>query len=291
MAIHIVHPYTAEPALWLKGNLHTHTSNSDGQRSPQETINTYAALGYDFLMLSDHDQITDPGPLDAKGLALIPGNEITADGPHILHVGASNRVEPSPDRQRVLDAIRADGGFAIVAHPNWEEDFNHCPQEYLESWEEYAGIEVYNGVVRFLPGRPEADDRWDRLLAQGRKVWGYAHDDCHWEQNYGIAWNVVQSPDRNPDTIACALRTGRFYASTGVVIRAISVVNNMITVETENAQALAVIADYGRRVLYQEGASLAYLVPENSPHSYLRIEAWGEGDSHAWTQPFFLERR
>lgn len=288
MPMIIENPYSSEPWLWLKGNLHAHTTNSDGVRSPQETIRTYKELGYDFLMLSDHDAVTNPNELDTLGLTLIPGSEITADGPHMLHVNSYQKVAPDPDRQAVLDIIQANGGFAILSHPNWEEHFNHCPQPLLEQWNGYAGIEIYNGVVRFLPGNPNATDRWDRLLAAGRRLWGYAHDDCHWEVNYGIAWNVVQTPSRSREDIVHALRNGRFYASTGVVIRSIRKNKNEITLETENAQRIAVIADYGRRVDQYDGDSFTYRVPENTPYRYFRFECWGEGDAQAWTQPFFV---
>ena len=63
-------------------------------------MDAYAALGYDFLMLTDHDTVTPTAELDARGMTLIPGCEVTAGGPHILHLNATARVKPAPDRQR-----------------------------------------------------------------------------------------------------------------------------------------------------------------------------------------------
>ena len=116
---------------WLKGNLHVPTNKSDGARPHQVVIDDYAGRGYDFLMISDHDIHTwheDLSHFDARGMVLILGNEITANGPHLLHVGADRPVEPSRQRQQViLDILAADahaqgrgeaGGFAIVNHPN-----------------------------------------------------------------------------------------------------------------------------------------------------------------------------
>lgn len=40
--------------IWYKGNLHTHTTNSDGAYTPEETIALYKSKGYDFLALTDH---------------------------------------------------------------------------------------------------------------------------------------------------------------------------------------------------------------------------------------------
>lgn len=39
---------------WYKGNLHTHTTNSDGAYTPEKTIALYKSKDYDFLALTDH---------------------------------------------------------------------------------------------------------------------------------------------------------------------------------------------------------------------------------------------
>ena len=65
---------------WVKGNLHAHTTASDGERPHQEVIDDYADRGYGFLMISDHDIYTseeDYARHDSRGMILIPGNEIT----------------------------------------------------------------------------------------------------------------------------------------------------------------------------------------------------------------------
>ncbi len=53
----------AQPGEWLRGNLHTHTTRSDGLLSPQATVDEYARRGYDFLSLTDHSVVT---PLEAS---------------------------------------------------------------------------------------------------------------------------------------------------------------------------------------------------------------------------------
>src|SRR2546426_9624903 len=42
---------------WLRGNLHAHTTYSDGMKTPQELIAEYEALGYDFLAITDHEDL------------------------------------------------------------------------------------------------------------------------------------------------------------------------------------------------------------------------------------------
>jgi hypothetical protein len=225
----IVHPYeNLTGGKWLRGNLHTHTTRSDGRLQPQAVVDRYAKLGYDFLALSDHDVQSTPddyATIDSHGITLIPGNEVTANGPHMLHINGTKRVEPSADRQKVIDDALASGGFVIANHPNWGTAFNHVSTELLKAWNGYVGLEVYNSVCSWLPGSPYAADRWDLLLSAGRRVWGYANDDFHgiFEKEMGRGFNMVYAPSNSIGDIVSALVNGRCYASTGVIIKNIQV--------------------------------------------------------------------
>src|SRR5947199_10583172 len=42
---------------WLRGNLHAHTTYSDGVKTPKELLAEYEALGYDFLAITDHEDL------------------------------------------------------------------------------------------------------------------------------------------------------------------------------------------------------------------------------------------
>ena len=43
-----------EKKQWFKGNLHMHTTLSDGRVSPSEAIERYRKNGYDFIAITDH---------------------------------------------------------------------------------------------------------------------------------------------------------------------------------------------------------------------------------------------
>jgi len=49
----------AAPGNWFKGNLHMHTTESDGEFTPQQAVDAYHEQGYDFLAITDHDTVTD----------------------------------------------------------------------------------------------------------------------------------------------------------------------------------------------------------------------------------------
>jgi len=275
---------------WVKGNLHAHSTRSDGNRSQQAVIDCFAELGYDYLAITDHDVLTgakDYEALDCKGLILVPGNEISADGPHLLHIDATSVVPPSMDRQEVFDAINRRGGFAIVNHPNWIADFNHCPYDLMARWKGYTGMEIFNGVVQGMQGSAYATDKWDRILSTGRRVWGFANDDSHAACHDAQGWNVAYVTERTPGAVVDALSRGRFYASTGVVIDEINVDGRRISVHSSNAEATAAYIQDGTRINYVDEPGLEIDIPKDS--RYVRFEFYGKGNRMAWTQPMFVK--
>jgi len=291
--VRIENPYrNLRGGEWMRGNLHTHSTRSDGKHPLQNVIDRYAKAGYGFLMMSDHDVFTseqDYATVKSRGMVLLPGNEITAMGVHMLHVHADRKVDPQEDRQRVIDDVARGRGFTIVNHPTWFKEFDHCPFEWLERWQGYAGIEIYNGVIGRLHGSSYALDYWDRLLARGRHVWGYANDDFHNAAvgDFQLGWNVVYAK-RTAASVADALRHGRFYASTGVEITAIEVKGSRIRVRTRNAERIVAVRDVQQRIATVDKRELVIDVPEDA--RYVRFECWGRGEQFAWTQPFWITR-
>jgi predicted metal-dependent phosphoesterase TrpH len=85
---------------------------------------------------------------------LLSGCEVTAGGGHVVAVGITEPIEPRQPRQVVIDAINAQGGVAILAHPNWGKTFCHWQQDDLASLHGYAGIEVFNGNILRDDGSP-----------------------------------------------------------------------------------------------------------------------------------------
>ena len=118
----IEHPYqNLNGGRWLVGNLHTHTTASDGERDHQAVIDDYAGRGYGFLAITDHDIYTsleDYEQYDAQGMILVPGNEISANGPHVLHVGDAAWVAPHEDRQQVIDEVNEVGRWFYPFQPS-----------------------------------------------------------------------------------------------------------------------------------------------------------------------------
>ena len=69
-----------ESGRFYKGNLHSHTTNSDGHLSPAEAVALFKSQGYSFLCLSEHDRYTDyRAEFDSDDFIILPGLEASAN--------------------------------------------------------------------------------------------------------------------------------------------------------------------------------------------------------------------
>jgi len=116
------------------------------------------------------------------------------------------------DHQRTIDGIEAQGGLAILAHPNWSS----LGLEQCLGLHGYPAIEILNVVCNYLEYNGYALQYWDELLRRGVRVWGIAADDAHRiPYQAGKAWIMVNAERLTRDAILQNIRTGNFYASTG----------------------------------------------------------------------------
>jgi hypothetical protein len=265
--------------------LHAHTTLSDGELPPDETLEAFARKGYDFVALTDHDAIALPDAPHPH-ILFLSGVEHSAQQ-HILRVGVTATLPHDLSYQSVIDFTLQEGGLVILNHPNWGENYDHWRNAQLLHLERYHGIEIYNNVIEYLEGSPYALDRWDVLLSEGKQVWGYANEDTHRVFQIGSAWNAVNVRERSKEAVLDALKEGRFYASTGVVLEEIAVEDGHLRVRATNAREMRLISLHGEVVDHVSGNTASFLL--HKARRYARVEAIGEGQSRAWTQPVFLE--
>jgi Carbohydrate family 9 binding domain-like len=277
-----------DTSLQLRGNLHTHTTRSDGQVSPQEMINAYAEMGYDFLALSDHNTVSDFSQLDDRGLLLVPANEITTTDGHLLCLGTTASIPCEKSTQETIDSVLLAGGIPFLCHPSWNKTFNHYSYEFLSSLTGYAGIEIFNGSIIEDPGSPLALDKWDRLLAAGHNLWGLATDDAHYPFQRGRGCCIALTRDRSLEALLTALRCGGFYASTGPSIQSITIEGSSVRLTAPEAEVIRVIGESGRVLSSVPGTEITFEATD-CRWPYFRIEILAAGGGQAWTQTFGIQ--
>lgn len=274
-------PYAA-PGQWFKGNLHTHTTGSDGTLPPAEVAQAYQRLGYDFLAFTDHNKVTDPVPFQAATpVTLIPGFEWGIGSQHILCLGV--RQSYSGSFQEVLDATRALGGMNIFCHPNWQRE-DLWPPETMAALRDYAGLEIYNHVITRLEGRPLATDDWDTLLSGGRRLWGYVNEDAHRPADMGHCFNMVRAAACTVDHLLYGLANGRCYGSTGLLFSEIGVAGDAIHAGVSEEAAIRFIGPGGELLATSRGPQADY---QPQGQAYVRVEAETTAGRRAWSQPFW----
>ncbi|OGL15010.1 MAG: hypothetical protein A3F92_09065 [Candidatus Rokubacteria bacterium RIFCSPLOWO2_12_FULL_71_22] len=180
----------------LRGNLHAHTTYSDGVERPARLIAAYEALGYDFLAITDHEDRVGASywralPKLSSRLLLFHGVELNYDrfAQHIGRVLGDRETlhvlnHPARYRLSVMDTVErarviAQDGFALDAVE--VTDTGH-PQPL------YATAEI--PLVKI------------------------ATDDAHRPVHFGRGWIEVDAP-RARDAIIRAIRAGDFRLGFG----------------------------------------------------------------------------
>ncbi len=51
-----INPFNAS-GKWYRGNVHAHTTVSDGTKTPETLVEMYKRAGYDFLSITDHSVV------------------------------------------------------------------------------------------------------------------------------------------------------------------------------------------------------------------------------------------
>jgi hypothetical protein len=304
----------APPALrWYRGNLHTHTINSDGDSTPYDVLAWYKRNGYQFLALTDHNTFTDPAMFDTNpvdNFLLLGAEEVTNEKTvHVNAIGIQKVVPPQPGStvpeilQASIDAIRAQGAIPLINHPNFRWAFTAkemLPLKNAVLLEIASGHPAVNhagdGVV------PPTERMWDELLSAGMRVFGVGVDDAHnFRQEFSIdranpgrAWVVVRAPALTRENILAALNAGEFYASTGVSLTDVRSTPASMTVEIQTTpqdpkryQVVFVGRD-GRTLAVTRTNPATYRFTGSEGYVRARIE--DSSGLRAWTQPAFIDK-
>jgi PHP domain len=175
----------------LKGNLHAHTTFSDGRRPVAHVIERYRDLGYDFLAITDHDDRVDEDywfsiPSGDDRLIVLTGIEIDFR-PLSQHVG---KVMGDRETLYVL---------------------NHPARYFLGVEQVLARIDIITNAGLPIHAVEVTDTgvyqaQYDVEQIHLPKI---ATDDSHLDAEFGRAWIEVNAA-RDRDAILRAIKGGDF---------------------------------------------------------------------------------
>jgi hypothetical protein len=175
----------------LKGNLHAHTTFSDGRWPVETVIARYRDLGYDFLAITDHDNHIEDDywfriPAGDDRMLVLPGVELNYD-PLSQHVG-----KVTGDRETLF----------VLNHP---ARYNLSVEDTLRRIRVItrAGLPIHAVEITDTGLYQPRYDVEEIALPR------IATDDSHRDPHFGRAWIEVEAA-RTPDAIIKAVKAGNF---------------------------------------------------------------------------------
>jgi len=309
-----------QPGRFYKGNVHGHSTNSDGDLTPEQVVEEYRGRGYDFISLTDHFMpeplyqtwlkdwtlgISDTSSLRSADFTTIIGAEIHAPSLvngelwHIVAVGLPLDFAPISAEEQGLDIARRAyeaGAFVGIAHPAW---YSLTIDETLPFLPYAHAIEVYNTGCE-LGGRADSWYFADELFTRGYRLNAFATDDSHhihpngaYQDAFG-GWIQVKSESLEPDALLAAMKAGHYYASTGPEIEDLTWDGETLTIRTSPVDHYY-ISGIGARADYKAGGNLTeatFQIPEKAWSGlpwgdYVRITATDANGKKAWSQPIW----
>jgi hypothetical protein len=307
----------SERGNWYKGNIHSHTTVSDGNLRPEESAAAYKSRGYDFLALTEHNVFTsydgkfgsdfvtldsfeynfvmDEGDRREFHLNVFP----TGDRASFGHMQAFEPRQMKGGDYRVvqaaIDEFASRGCLVMLNHPSWS-------MNELEDVLPLSGLfamELYNHSSSFLENMGGSIALWDALLRRGKRLWGTATDDNHnlhslrspYSDSFG-GWICVKAERLDAASILSSLAEGSFYSSTGPEIFRFEIEGDRASFECSPVDRIHLSAD-GRQ--YQTAASKAgkgelraFSARLAGDEKYVRMECVDSWGRRAYTNPIFL---
>ena len=289
---------------FYRGNLHTHSTRSDGLLAPEEVVVAYREQGYDFLALSDHFlqpfgyPITDVRALNTPDFTTLLGAELHAPSLesgalwHLLAVGLPADFAPPTEEERgpeLAARAAAAGAFVGIAHPAW---YTLTPEDAMLVEAAHA-VEIYNTSCAQENDRGDSWHICDMLLARGRRLFAYAADDAHFVTEFQDAfggWVNVRAAEFTPEALLAALRAGHFYSSQGPEIHDIAVEGKYVTIKCSPCETILVTgAIFQSTSKRGDGLTEATLPLGEFARSYCRVTVIDADGKRAWSNPIWLD--
>jgi hypothetical protein len=301
-------PFSSSGRFW-RGNLHTHSNLSDGKLPPDEVINRYKSVGYDFLMLSEHFiehfkwPIADTRHARTDTFTTILGAElhapVTSAGElwHIVAAGLPLDFAPAAKGEtgpQLAKRAKEAAAFVAIAHPAW----SRYTIEDGRALSFAHAVEIYNHGCAIENDLGEGFYLLDQMLNEGHRLSAIATDDAHFHtaDHFG-GWVHVKSESLEPAALLAALKAGHHYSSQGPLLHDIRMQGKLIEIETSPVDTITVVCGNSRtcvahgRAITSASFDLSklehgWLLEKPSP--WIRVTAIDNAGKRAWSNPIWF---
>lgn len=302
-------PFSLPGRFW-RGNLHTHSTLSDGALAPAAVVEAYRNAGYDFMMMSEHFignfnwPIADTRAHRGNDFTTIIGAElhapVTTAGElwHIVAAGLPLDFAPCEKAETGAEVARravAAGAFVGIAHPAWSQ----LTIEDGRAIDCAHAVEIYNHGCAVECDRGDGWYLLDQLLTEGRRLTAFATDDAHFKSpDYFGGWVHVKAASLDPDALLAGLKAGAYYSSQGPLLHDISIDGNELHVNCSPVDVIVVLCAHSRTVhrigkaITEASLDLSKLEKGwllNKATPWFRVVAIDHAGRRAWSNPIWRD--
>ena len=302
---------------FYKANLHSHSTISDGVKTPEELKEMYKNRGYSIFAYTDHDKFVRHNDLCDEEFLVLNGYEasIVEDIPdpeyawrkvcHLGIIAPDAEINEAPMAwefgkgyshekiNNIIKAAKERGFFITYNHPTWSRE------NYLDymNFHDFDCLEIinYNCIVG---GTPEYNDgKYDDMLRGGKRIFCLGADDNHnthyFFDSFG-AYTMIKAERLDYESVFSALKNGDFYASEGPEIYELTFEDGLVEVRTSPAASILfnTSSRRGRNVIPTENnpslVSYANYRPA-ADEKYFRITVTAPDGRKAYTRAYFLD--
>jgi hypothetical protein len=213
-----VAPQHAAGFTVLAGDFHVH-SYPDGLPA-WEAAREARRRRLDVIALTSHNSMIGwwlwthrPLPVDAGGLLVLPGEELTSVGYHAALVSISRTVGWHHTIAEAAAAVHAQGGAAILAHPSGRNLSRVVTDAALRAVD---GVEVAHPGMETSPRvQREFRDTYSRARALDASTAAIGSSDFHYFAPVGASRTYLFAREFTADAVVEAIRAGRTVACDG----------------------------------------------------------------------------
>ena len=301
--------FVPDDGLWLKGNLHAHSTASDGDLPPSEVINAYANHGYHFFSLTDHNYFAWYS--SSEKMILIPGFELTCYlGSKRVHVnffekgtharfsqGQRFDINDEEETRAFIETYK-DDYLIMLNHPDW----SLLEYRDIEEYDQFFAVEVLNWGTEWYDAIGEGAYFWETGLRHGRKWGAIASDDNHngyveeegWPfHNVGNdsfdGWIMVKAKEHTHKAIIEALEHGYYYASMGPEIHSFTVEDGWAEVYCSPVNRI-IFSGEQRNLVRSLGEDLTHFrAPLRGNKEHVKVRIIDAQGKTAYSNPIYLK--
>ncbi|MFQ6043577.1 MAG: CehA/McbA family metallohydrolase [Candidatus Poribacteria bacterium] len=204
---------------FYRGDLHYHSTYSDGVATVQETKEWVDRAGLDFFFVTDHGTVNQKR-ICQKYENLWWGQEPGTQYHHLGILGLDRKYTPKRDLAYDYHKVKEFGAYPFIPHPaGWFPTTRYSDEQKdaLNLLGDEFAIEIINGANQVFDCFDITDEMsielWDKHLCRGKRVTGLGNTDAHLPQAIGDVWTAVFCEPLTKENVIDALWKGHCFAS------------------------------------------------------------------------------